>query len=172
MVRGPHPSRRILKYISSEMPCRRQNSLIDIASAFGSAPGGLRRYFGPRSAVTIGLRHSPRAIAVASLKLDGRRYGGDGILPMSELSGAQNAQFGSGGLTLFAAERALPRRAVRNTSLKLWAHGVDDVCGCDVLISARPLFGGTLPDCSVYARASFAPRRLLSCFLLWLRRQQ
>src|SRR5215475_5026364 len=114
MVRGPHPSRRILKYISSEMPCRRQNSLIDIASAFGSAPGGLRRYFGPRSAVTIGLRHSPRAIAVASLKLDGRRYGGDGILPMSELSGAQNAQFGSGGLTLFAAERALPRRAVRN----------------------------------------------------------
>jgi len=77
MVRGPHPSRRILKYMSSEMPCRRQNSLIDVASAFGSALGGLRRYFGPRSAVTIGLRPvtSARAIAVTPLQPDAERYG-------------------------------------------------------------------------------------------------
>src|SRR5215831_17634848 len=42
---GPHPCRLILKNMSSEMRCAVQNSRIDIASAFGSALGGLRRYF-------------------------------------------------------------------------------------------------------------------------------
>src|SRR5215469_5412351 len=67
MVRGPHPSRRILKNKSSLMPpCCAQNSRIDMASG------------GPQSpAVSVGFLPltSGRAIAVASLKLDGARYG-------------------------------------------------------------------------------------------------
>jgi hypothetical protein len=103
---GPHPCRLILKNMFSEMRCAVQNSRIDIASggpriggfvglalhcgslcAIGStAPGSALGGPGLRlvgSAVTIGLRPvtSPRAIAVASLKLDGARYGRCLIFP-------------------------------------------------------------------------------------------
>src|SRR5262249_31863780 len=46
ITRGPHPSRCILKYMSSLMLCRTQNAWIDIASACGSTLFGFRLYFG------------------------------------------------------------------------------------------------------------------------------
>src|SRR5262245_47574483 len=57
------------------MPCKAQNAWIESASAFGSTPCGFRLYFGGRS-VCAGFFPviSPRAIAVASVKLYGRRY--------------------------------------------------------------------------------------------------
>jgi hypothetical protein len=72
MTVGPHFSRCILKNWSSLMACKAQKVLIDIASAAESAFCGLRRYFGPLGSGSGFLPViSGRAIAVASLKLDG-----------------------------------------------------------------------------------------------------